>query len=166
MTSASVSGILCDQDPASKGSSASLYEPPAQEDPASDYGTLCDQLGARSYRGRGALTSHSHSDRPRCQQSSDCRHPSYRLLGLCETNDWESCHLDLILKVEALESDCLQPEEAGELVPDVPEPRVSTGPAELVTLHQMLGQECAPVSLVTEVTRVVFQCLHSTSCAS
>ena len=56
------------------------------------------------------------------------------LLGLCETNDWESCHLDIILKVEALESDCLQP--------DVPEPRASAGPAELVTLHQMLGQEC------------------------
>ena len=85
-------------------------------------------------------------------------------LGSCRSQ--KTCHLYLILKVKALESDCLQPEEAGELVPDVPEPRVSTGPAELVTLHQMLGQECAPVSLVTEVTRVVFQCLHSTSCAS
>ena len=47
--------------------------------------------------------------------------------------------LYLILKLETLESDCLEPVEACDLIPDVSEPRVAAGPAEVVTFHQMLS---------------------------
>ena len=50
----------------------------------------------------------------------------------------QSSDLNLILKLENLESDCLEAVETSDLIPDVSEPQVATGPSEVVTSHQML----------------------------